>query len=118
MNPPFCPTHHHAGRRLLGPVVACALLCALSSPALAKEHQVAIEGLKYTPKELKIKKGDTVVWTNGDDRDHTVTADDGSFTSKKIANGDTYERKFAKAGKYKYHCDYHPRMKAMIVVEE
>ena len=99
-------------------LLACAIVCALAAPALAKEHKVSIEGVKYSPKELKIKKGDTVVWTNADDRDHTVTADDDSFKSKKIASGDTYERKFAKAGKYKYHCDYHPRMKAVVTVEE
>jgi plastocyanin len=93
------------------------VLCA-AVPALAKEHKVSIDNIKYEPKEIKIKKGDTVVWTNGDDRDHTVTADDGSFASKKIASRDTFERKFAKAGKFKYHCDYHPRMKATVVVEE
>ena len=27
-------------------------------------------------------------------------------------------QKFDKPGKYKYHCEYHPRMKATIVVEE
>src|SRR5215218_458376 len=99
-------------------VVACALLCAAAAPPAAKEHKVSIDNLKYEPREIKIKKGETVVWANGDDRDHTVTADDGSFTSKKIASRDTYERKFTKAGKYKYHCDYHPRMKATVVVEE
>jgi plastocyanin len=110
-----------ANSRVAPLLVACALVCALAAaaaPAPSKEHKVSIEGVKYTPKELKIKKGDTVVWTNADDRDHTVTADDDSFKSKKIASGDTYERKFAKAGKYKYHCDYHPRMKAVVVVEE
>jgi plastocyanin len=99
-------------------VVAGPLLCAAAAPPAAKEHKVSIDNLKYEPREIKIKKGETVVWTNGDDRDHTVTADDGSFTSKKIASRDTYERKFAKAGKYKYHCDYHPRMKGTVVVEE
>jgi plastocyanin len=98
-------------------VIAFGLLCA-AAPALAKEHKVTIDNIRYEPKEIKIKKGDTVVWTNGDDRDHTVTADDGSFASKKMASRDTFERKFGKAGKYKYHCDYHPRMKAVVVVED
>ena len=97
---------------------ACAFLALGAGAASAKEHKVSIENVKYDPKELKIKKGDTVVWTNGDDRDHTVTADDDSFKSKKIASGDTYQRKFTKAGRYKYHCDYHPRMKAVVIVEE
>ena len=103
--------------RIAAIVMACGVLCA-AGPALAKEHKVSIDNIRYEPKEIKIKKGDTVVWTNSDDRDHTVTADDGSFASKKIASRDTFERKFAKAGKFKYHCDYHPRMKATVVVEE
>src|SRR5215212_892960 len=77
--------------------IACGVLFALAAPALAKEHKVAVDNIKYSPKELKVKKGDTVVWTNSDDRDHTVTADDGSFASKKMASGDTYSRKFSKA---------------------
>jgi plastocyanin len=99
-------------------VTCAAVFATAAAPAQSKEHKITIENIKYEPKEIKIKKGETVVWTNSDDRDHTVTADDGSFASKKIASRDTFERKFSKAGKYKYHCDYHPRMKAVVVVEE
>ena len=104
--------------RILPILAACAVLCAVAGPALAKDHKVSIEALKYSPKEIKIKKGDTVVWTNADDRDHTVTADDESFQSKNLRNGGKFSYTFKKAGKFKYHCDYHPRMKATVVVEE
>jgi len=97
-------------------VLALALL--LGAAGAAKEHKVAIKDLKYNPKELKIKKGDTVVWTNADERDHTVTADDGSFKSPNLGDGEHFTQKFDKVGKYKYHCEYHPRMKAIVVVEE
>jgi plastocyanin len=102
------------------PIVACAVLAALLAPAavLAKDHKVSINDLKFAPKELKIKKGDTVIWTNSDDRDHTVTADDDSFKSGNLGGGATFKQKFEKTGKYKYHCEYHPRMKATITVEE
>ena len=95
-----------------------ALTLVLAPAALAREHKVSIKDLKYTPKELKIKKGDTVVWTNADERDHTVTSDDGAFKSPNLGDGGTFTQKFDKPGKYKYHCEYHPRMKATIVVEE
>ena len=98
---------------------ACLLLALLVAPAaLAKDYRVSVKDVKFTPKELKVKKGDTVIWTNADERDHTVTADDGSFNSGNIGDGDTFRHKFEKAGKFKYHCEYHPRMKATIVVEE
>lgn len=99
--------------------LALAVLLLLLAPAaLAKEHKVSIKDVKFTPKELKVKKGDTVVWTNSDERDHTVTADDGSFNSGNVGDGGRFRQKFEKAGKFKYHCEYHPRMKATVVVEE
>ena len=99
-------------------VLAATVFMALCAPAaLAKDHKVLIKDVSYSPRELKIKKGDAVTWTNADERDHTVTADDGSFKSGKLGDGATFKQKFDKAGRYKYHCDYHPRMKATVVVE-
>ena len=98
-------------------VLAVALLALIAPAALAKDHKVAIKDVSYSPREIKIKKGDTVTWTNADERDHTVTADDGSFKSGKLSDGETFKQKFEKPGRYKYHCDYHPRMKATVVVE-
>ena len=101
-------------------VVALLVFALLAPPAaLAKDHKVSIQDLKFSPKELKVKKGDTVIWTNSDDRDHTVTADDDkAFKSGNLGSGKTFKYKFDKPGKYTYHCEYHPRMKATIVVEE
>ncbi len=110
----------YPARRRLAVAFSAVALVALLAPliALAKDHKVSVKDLKYAPRELKIKKGDTVIWTNADERDHTVTADDESFKSGNIGDGETYKRKFEKAGRYKYHCEYHPRMKATIVVED
>lgn len=83
----------------------------------AQRHEVSIRKLQYSPQSLKIKAGDTVVWTNNDDRDHTVTAKDGSFKSDNLKSGETFEHTFSKAGKFAYGCTYHPRMKGEIVVE-
>lgn len=98
--------------------LACCLLLLAASSAMAKEHKVSISDVKFAPKELKVKTGDTVVWTNSDDRDHTVTADDDGFASGNLRSGKSFSHKFEKAGKFKYHCNYHPRMKGMVVVED
>ena len=110
----------YPARRRLAVAFYAVAVVALLAPlvALAKDHKVSVKDLKYAPKELKIKKGDTVIWTNADDHDHTVTADDGSFKSGNMGDGATFKHKFDKPGKYKYHCEYHPRMKATITVEE
>jgi plastocyanin len=113
----------------LGVTVLAVLAFSLATAALAKDekkddknHKVEIGNLKYTPVKIKIKKGETVVWVNSDDRDHTVVSKakekDGVFDSGKIAAGDKFEHKFDKPGKYEYGCNYHPRMKGVVEVTE
>ena len=110
---------------LLPLLLVVALLAAM--PALAKdkkdaakENKVEISDVKYKPAKLKIKKGEKVVWTNADDRDHTVVSHDKSKTldSGKIGVGQTWEFTFDKPGTYEYGCEFHPRMKGVIEVTE
>ena len=81
-----------------------------------RTHTITIENNTFSPASLKIDLGDTVVWTNKGDRDHTVNADDKSFRSDNISPDDDFKHTFAKAGTYKYACRYHPREKATITV--
>lgn len=92
---------------------------ALSLIAADKPHrvEVIITGLQFKPATVKIHVGDTVVWINNDDRDHTVIARDGAFKSPNIRAGQTFEVRFIRAGSYAYGCNYHPRMKGVVVVE-
>ena len=83
-----------------------------------KRHTVTIQGLKFKPEKIEIEPGDTVVWVNRDDRDHTVVADDGAFESPRIRNDKSYEKKFDKPGKYNYGDDLHPRMRGVVIVRE
>jgi plastocyanin len=111
-------------------LVLCLLACplALAKPRdkdkgkkdAVREHKVEISDVKYKPAKLKIKKGEKVVWTNADDRDHTVVSHDKAKTldSGKIGVGQTWEYTFDKPGTYEYGCEYHPRMKGVIEVSE
>ena len=89
---------------------------SLSAPRDAKED-VSIKGRAFTPATLRVKKGESITWKNNDDADHTVDAEDGSFSSGTIKSGKTFTHTFKKAGKYAYSCHLHPRMKGTIVVE-
>ena len=89
----------------------------------AKAHKVTIHNLKYDPAKLTIKTGETVVWTNTDDNDHTVISDDKEkdaplFASDNLGNGDKFKFTFDKKGKFAYHCKYHPRMKGVVFVAD
>ena len=50
------------------------------------------------------------------DRDHTVTADNGSFDSGNLVTGATYRRAFNTVGTYAYHCIYHDGMTGSVTV--
>ena len=105
-------------------LIATALLAiAAKSKDDDKTHKVTIKNLKYDPAKLTIKPGETVVWTNADDNDHTVISDDKDgdkplFASDNLGNGDKFTFTFEKKGKFTYHCKYHPRMKGLITVSD
>jgi plastocyanin len=100
---------------------ACVLALLAVAPALSgaegKKVSVSITDLKYRPATVEVGVGDTVTWTNNDDREHTVTADDGSFDSGKLRTGKSYSRKFDKPGRYPYGSDPSPRTKGVVVVK-
>jgi plastocyanin len=91
---------------------------AAAPAASAKKHAVTIKDMKFSPDSLEIKVGDTVVWTNSDDRDHTVVDSGNAFKSDNLKPGKTFSYKFEKAGKFSYTCTYHPRMKGTITVTD
>jgi plastocyanin len=103
-------------------VCAWGLLCganaALGATPAAKPatHTVIIEGVKYEPEALAVKRGDTVVWVNKDPFPHTVTAAD-VFDSHSIAAGASWKYVARKAGEYAYTCTLHPNMKGTLKVE-
>src|SRR6478672_7682910 len=72
--------------------LALASVMSIALPASAKEVKVSIAKLRFTPAVVQVSPGDTVVWTNDDDRGHTVIADDGSFSSSEIGIGATYRQ--------------------------
>ena len=82
----------------------------------------------FVPKEITIVlgKNNKVIWTNGDEVAHTVTADPGqpgsfvraALRSNFVQVGDKFEFVFTKPGTWKYHCEPHPQMKGTIIVTE
>jgi plastocyanin len=80
-------------------------------------NTVSISGFQFSPNSLTVKAGTTVTWTNKDATTHTVTSDNGAFTSSgNLATNDTYSFMFAAEGSFPYHCAIHPSMKGTIVV--
>jgi plastocyanin len=99
-------------------LLVCALLAALPiAPAHAAEVTVAIKNFDYSPMELNIAAGTTVVWKNLDGEPHTIASLDGFFRSQALDQNDSFRFTFDKPGTYKYICSIHPKMKATITVK-
>lgn len=94
----------------------------MSAPSDAVEaNAVTIQNYAFAAKDIKVKVGATVTWTNQDDVSHTITADTASAdapSSQLISKGKTYSFTFKKAGTYSYHCNLHPYMKGTVTVTE
>jgi predicted lipoprotein with Yx(FWY)xxD motif len=80
-----------------------------------KTINVNIQSFAFSPQEVKINRGDTVVWTNSDSAPHTVSSDSGKeLDSGTLSKGQTFSHTFDSAGTFAYHCSNHPSMKAKV----
>lgn len=77
---------------------------------------VAINGSAFSPEKITVTAGTEVVWKNNEAAPHTVAADDGSFDSGTINQGDVFKRKFEKPGNYTYSCGNHAWMTGVVEV--
>jgi plastocyanin len=106
-------------RRSLGSAFGLAIAAAFMLPARrarADETDIHIDNFTFEPKELTVKVGATVTWTNRDDIPHTVVCP-GKFRSKPMDTDATFAFTFAAAGEYKYFCSLHPHMTGVVKVE-
>jgi plastocyanin len=86
-------------------------------PAEGAAHTVVIENMQYNPPELRVHRGERIVWVNKDLFPHTVTAAAHAFDSGSIAAGASWTYVAGKAGEYAYGCTFHPTMKAILRVQ-
>jgi 3',5'-cyclic-AMP phosphodiesterase len=83
----------------------------------AESLKATIDNFSFAPKELTVKAGSTVDWTNKDDTPHTVTSDEGAFSSPVMDTDQKFQFTFQKPGKFPYHCKLHPTMTGVVVVQ-
>ncbi len=108
--------------------LACALAVALAmaawwgvhATASAAEGAVTIKLFQYRPGTLTVRAGTRVVWTNGDEIEHTVTAgtpeQHGRFAAKLDGKGASTSVTFGEPGVYPYFCERHQHMRGEIRV--
>ena len=103
-------------------ISAALAVCFLSAPAFAADPiKAGIKLFQFKPKALDVKAGATVIWTNGDAIEHSVTAgapgkETGAFDSGFFNKDDIFEHTFKEPGTYSYFCKRHNSMMATITV--
>ncbi len=90
---------------------------ASASDSATGPLHATIDNFAFAPKELTVKAGSTVDWTNKDDTPHTVTSDDGAFSSPVMDTDQKFRFTFRQTGKFPYHCKLHPTMTGAVVVQ-
>ena len=86
--------------------------------------QVSLKDIQFHPKDLTVKKGETITFTNDESIPHDVHKQSGpgsDFASGPdggMQQGDTFELKLDTPGKYEYVCHVHaPGMAGTITVK-
>nr|WP_154959724.1 plastocyanin/azurin family copper-binding protein [Paenibacillus xylanexedens] len=82
----------------------------------SKTYVIEISDFAFQTAELKIKVGDQVEFVNKDQVKHSVVAEDDSFDTGLLGEGEKSVVTFKKVGEINYHCGPHPSMKGVIKV--
>ena len=89
---------------------------SVSKKDSAKLHTVIIKEMKFQPSEIKVQKGDVIVWINKDIVTHNVTDEKkNSWNSPPILNGKSWRMVVKESSSY--YCSLHPVMKGKIILQ-
>jgi plastocyanin len=100
-----------------GAVVAPAQSSGEATASQSKQatHQVTMRDIAFHPKTIHVAVGDTITWVNQDSEPHNAIANDDSFKTATIEQGQTASATIDQAGTIPYFCSIHAGMKATVV---
>jgi plastocyanin len=79
---------------------------------------VDMRDIQFKPKNITIKPGDEVTWTNRDTAQHDATARNGDFETDLLSKGETATIPINDLGTINYYCTVHPTMEGKITVRD
>jgi plastocyanin len=90
-----------------------------STPATpVASNQIEVDNDVFSPGNITVPVNTTVHWTWGADaRAHNVTFTDGSGSGDLTAGG-TFDKNFATAGTFNFHCTIHATMTGSVLVTQ
>jgi plastocyanin len=103
-------------RRMLAIAVVAAAVLAPAAPAQADSIFVYTLSQSFSPRNLDVLAGDTVVWRNDSVKTHNVKFDTEGFSSGRLEPHSAANHQFAVPGVYPYICTIHSGMTGVIGV--
>jgi plastocyanin len=118
------PAHRRLGAiSFLAASILGACATTSSTPAQAqlggaggKTVNVGMAKLKFDPKKLEVKKGDSINFVWKESVAHNIKFDNGSLKSK-TQNKGAWLVKMDKVGVFKFKCTLHPGMEGVVSVK-
>jgi uncharacterized surface protein with fasciclin (FAS1) repeats len=99
-------------------LIMAGLVCFAASAQPQEETAVMIQNGTFEPATVEVYIGSTVVWTNDDDVDQTVTSTEPLFDSGVISPGGEFSYTFDEVGIYDYISTENPEMRGQVTVLE
>lgn len=96
------------------PTTTTTTTTTTAAPTTPETETAEIENFRFSPADLTIRVGDTVVWTVTSGT-HTATSS-GNFDSGSLGTGQSFSYVFDRAGTYSVFCAIHPSMTATVAV--
>jgi plastocyanin len=79
-------------------------------------QRVAMDGTRFTPPDVEVELGATVVWTNADPFPHNVDTGGTAARSGDLAPGQSWSFRPRERGTVAYRCTLHPGMEGVLRV--
>ena len=95
---------------------ALPLVTTHARAAQGHRHEISIRNFVFEPENLTVMPGDRVLFTNHDLAPHTATADDGSWDTETLDQGQSVELTVTADWSAGYFCAYHPTMTATLTI--
>lgn len=96
-----------------------AAAAAKATTPSAAAGAVLIDNFAFTPRALRVRRGQTVTWTNHDDVPHRIQSANAKFAPSTVLDTKaSYTVTLADAGEFPYFCSLHPTMTGTILVQD
>lgn len=90
----------------------------LSTGSAVTTADITISNFSFSPSTFTVRAGQKVSVLNNDSTKHSLAADDGSFDTGLLSNGQVGSFTApATPGTYKFHCSIHTTMTGVLIVQ-